>query len=240
MGILRERMEADLKLRGVSRGTQAEYLRVVSSFVRFFVRSPSRLGAPEVREFMLSLVERGIAGSTQKVHLSALRFFFRVTLNRPEVVAGLVGPRCVSRQPVVLSGTEVRALLAGTRSVVYRAVLMTMYATGLRVSEACHLRPSDIDSARGVIYVRQGKGGRDRTVVLGTRLLAELRQYWCMVRPPRPGDGHECRLPREVHRGLACRVHAAAAEAPGRRRRGLSSSMPSSANCGVNTGSSTP
>jgi len=139
MGILKERMEADLKLRGVSGGTQAEYLRVASSFVRFFDRPPSRLGTPEVREFMLSLVNRGLATSTQKVHLSALRFLYRVTLGRPEVVEGLVGARCVTRHPVVLSGTEVRALLKAVTSVRYRALMMTMYATGLRVSEACHL-----------------------------------------------------------------------------------------------------
>lgn len=183
MGVLRERMEADLKLRRLRERTQAEYLRVATKFAGFFMRSPEVMGLEEVRTFMLDVVERRCSSSTQQVYLAALRFLYSVTLNRPEELSGFVGPRVRQRLPEVLSGSEVKSILEGTWSPLHRAVLTTIYATGLRVGEACRLRPKDIDRAQGVIHVRDGKGGQDRTVMLSPRLLAELEAYWLAVHP---------------------------------------------------------
>lgn len=187
MGLLKEKMEVDLKLRGLRPATQAEYLRVATRFAQYFMRSPAEMGIAEVRTFLLQFVEKGRSTSTQKVYLGALRFLYKVTLERPDELKGLVGPRRRQRLPEVLSGSEVQAILGAVGSPRYRAVLMTIYAAGLRVGEACHLRVADILSDRGLIFVRDGKGGRDRVVMLSSRLLTELRAYWELVRPPKEG-----------------------------------------------------
>lgn len=183
MGLLRKKMEADMKIRGLRPATQAEYLRVATRFAGYFMRSPAHMGLAEVREYLLHHIRAGRSTSTQQVYLCALRFLYRVTLERPSELATLVGPRRIQRLPEVLSRDEVAAILRTVRSPRHRAVLMTMYGAGLRVGEACRLRPTDIDSQRGVIRIRDGKGGRDRVVMLSPRLLEELRSYWRLVRP---------------------------------------------------------
>lgn len=183
MGLLKEKMEADMKIRGLRPATQAEYLRVATRFAAYFMRSPAEMGLAEVREYLLHHIQAGRSTSTQQVYLCALRFLYRVTLERPEELETLVGPRRIQRLPEVLSPGEVAAILGTVHSPRYRAVLTTMYAAGLRVGEACRLRPTDIDSKRGVIRIHDGKGGRDRVVMLSPRLLDELRSYWRLVRP---------------------------------------------------------
>jgi site-specific recombinase XerD len=183
MGLLRKKMEADMKIRGLRPATQAEYLRVATRFAGYFMRSPAQMGLAEVREYLLHHIRAGRSTSTQQVYLCALRFLYRVTLERPSELETLVGPRRIQRLPEVLSRDEVAAILRTVRSPRHRAVLMTMYGAGLRVGEACRLRPTDIDSQRGVIRIRDGKGGRDRVVMLSPRLLDELRSYWRLVRP---------------------------------------------------------
>ena len=112
-----------------------------------------------------------------------LRFFYNVTLGQPHMLASIPQPKRPQTLPTILSQAEVATLLQAPRRLKTRAILMTLYAAGLRVSELCHLQGTDIDSARMVLCVRQGKGQRDRCVMLSTRLLALLRQYWQRDKP---------------------------------------------------------
>lgn len=187
MGQLREKMEADLKIGGYSEGTRRIYLYYAEKFAGHFRRSPAEMGTDEVRRFLLHFVEeRSVSRSTLKQVRAALKFLYAVTLNRPVEVAWLPPARKQRRQPVILSGTEVASFLGAVRKEKYRALLTTIYAAGLRISEACRLRPGDIDSKRMVITVR-GKGGKGRLTMLSARLLVCLRDYWKRTRPA--GDG---------------------------------------------------
>lgn len=185
MGELRDRMEDDLRLRRMSAGTRRIYVRCVRDFAAFHGRSPSVLGEAEIREFLTHLVEeKGVAASTQGVYAAALRFLCAVTLGRQEVSAAIPRPRVRTPLPEVLSTTEVERLIRAVRSSKHRAIFMTLYGTGLRVSEVRKLRISDIDGSRKVIRIRQGKGGLDRYVPVGDHLLEVLRNYWMEARPP--------------------------------------------------------
>jgi site-specific recombinase XerD len=186
-------MNADLTLGGYSPGTRAHYLSCARSYTKHFMRPPAEMGETEVRTYLLHLIEtRKASCSTVRGARAALLFLYAVTLHRPVEVANIPIVRRRRRLPVVLSGTEVSALLLAIASPMYRAVLMAIYAGGLRISEACRLRPEDIDSKRMVIHIRDGKGGRDRYTVLSTRLLDFLREYWRAFRPtPRGLQGHE-------------------------------------------------
>lgn len=184
MGLLKQRMEADLKLQNYSPRTQGEYLRCARGVAAHFMRSPEQMGAEEIRCYLQHLlVVRKLSASSMKVHIAALKFLYRVTLNRPEVVATVRMPRAARRLPVVLSGQEVEALIGEIKSLRYRALVMAIYGAGLRVSEACRLRIDDIDSSRMVLRVRNGKGARDRDVMLSQRLLAVLREHYRSARP---------------------------------------------------------
>jgi len=184
MGKLRQRMEADLRLQNLRPRTQVEYLRCARKLAEHFMRSPEELGKEDIRGYLLNLLRvRKLSPSTMKVHIASLKFLYGVTLNRPEVVRSVRMPRMPKKLPEVLSGKEVVAIIGAVESVKYRAVVMTTYAAGLRVSEACRLRVADIDSDRMVIRVRDGKGGRDRDVMLSQRLLEALREYFRMERP---------------------------------------------------------
>lgn len=184
MGILRDRMEADLQLRNFRPGTQAIYLRCARKLVEHYRRSPAELGEGEVRAYLLHLRnERGLSPATLRVYTAALKFLYEVTLGRPSVVSSLGSPRVAFRLPEVLSGSEVERLLGALRSAKHRAVASTLYGAGLRVGEACRLSVEDIDSRRMLIHVRDGKGGRNRYSVLSPRLLLVLREYWRCERP---------------------------------------------------------
>jgi integrase/recombinase XerD len=184
MGMLRERMLDDLKLRGYREITQRCYLGCVQRFADHYGRSPASMGEREIRDFLLHLVEeKGLAPATHYMHAAALKFFYRVTLRRPQVVERIPYPRVPRRLPDILTGTEVERLLSCVTSLKYRAVCSVAYAAGLRISEVCMLKPADIDSGRGLIHVREGKGGKAREVMLGERLLQLLRDYWNIARP---------------------------------------------------------
>jgi integrase/recombinase XerD len=184
MGKLRNRMEADLKLAGYSPETRTIYLCYARLYAKHHMRSPAEMGEEEIRQYLLHMIERkGISPETYRQIRAALNFLYSVTLKRPLEVAHLPVQRRKERLPVVLSGTEVQALLEGIRSPIYRTIFTAQYAAGLRISEACRLRPEDIDSKRMVIHVRSGKGDRDRYTVLSTRLLASLREYFRLYRP---------------------------------------------------------
>jgi len=183
MGQLRDRMETDLKLGGYSPSTQTVYLLYARRFAEHFKRSPARMGEEQIRQFLLYMVQdRKCSRETYKQIRAALIFLYAVTLKRPTEVDHLPVRRNKVRLPVVLSGTEVDRLLGAIRSEKYRAIMMAQYAGGLRISEACRLRPGDIDSRRMVIHVYDGKR-RDRYTVLSERLLACLRDYYRTHRP---------------------------------------------------------
>jgi site-specific recombinase XerD len=145
------------------------------------------MGEPEIRAFLLYLERKKSSASTLNVYASALKFLYRVTLDRPQLADRIPHPRRVAqRLPDVLTGREVELLLYSIRSLKQRAIVMIAYGAGLRVSEVCALRVEDIDSSRMTIHVRQGKGKRDRFVMLAERVLLALREYWSNERPVRP------------------------------------------------------
>jgi integrase/recombinase XerD len=185
MGQLRDRMEQDLKLKGVSPATIRNYLLYCRKFAAFFMRSPEQLGAAEVRAFLLHQIEvEQLAYASYRQVYAALKFLYSVTLGRPGEVSRLPFPkRQADALPKVLTVAELTAFFAALRKAKYRALFMTCYAAGLRLGEACHLRVQDIDSQRMVIRVRAGKGGKERLTVLSPRLLEVLRAYWRLARP---------------------------------------------------------
>ena len=184
MTTLRQRMIEDLKVRNRSPRTIQTYIAHVANFARHFGKSPEQLGLEEIRQYQVYLVEqRHVSWSYFNQAVCALRFFYRHTLGRDWVVAHIPFPRQPRKLPVVLSQAEVIRLFDAIRSLKLRAMLMTAYAAGLRLSEVTHLQLSDIDSERMVIRVRQGKGQKDRYVMLSATLLEMLRLYWRMERP---------------------------------------------------------
>ena len=184
MGHVRDRMIEDLRLGGYSDNTALVYLHYAKEFTKHHSRSPAEMGEAEVRSFLLHLLEvRKLSHESYRQGYAALKFLYRVTLQRPFEVESIPRPRKRRRLPNVLSGTEVEALFAAFDSLKYRAVTLTTYAAGLRISEAVRLRLDDVDSKRMMLHVRQGKGGQDRSVMLSERLLADLRTYWKEQRP---------------------------------------------------------
>lgn len=197
MGQIRDRMQADLQLAGYSPSTQKIYLCYAKLFTKFHMRSPAEMGEEEIRRYLLHMVvEQKISRETYRQIRAALTFLYTITLKRPTDVAHLPVGRRKLKLPIVLSGTEVGRMLGAVRNPKYRAIFMAQYAAGLRISEACRLRPENIDSKRMVIHVRAGKGDKDRYTVLSARLLAYLREYYGKYRPSGwlfPGetaDGH--------------------------------------------------
>ncbi len=185
MGDLKDRMEADLRILNLGAGTQKAYLRYAYNFTKYFMKSPADMGEEEVREYLLHLLdERELKPSTVKVHTAALKLLYNVTLKRPDVVRSIRMPRVPQQVPEILSGSEVETFLESLESPMYRAIAMTMYGAGLRVSEACRLQIEDIDSKRMVIRIRNGKGGKGRYSKLAERLLVVLREYYRHARPP--------------------------------------------------------
>jgi site-specific recombinase XerD len=185
MGQLQNRMAEDLRLRNFSPATSRNYLLYARAFAAFHRRSPADLGEPEIRAFLLHQIEvRRLAYASYRQVYAALKFLYTVTLGRPWVVARIPFPRPRDfRLPTVLTSAELTALFAATREPKFRAVFMTCYAAGLRINEACHLQPADIDSRQMLVRVRHAKGSRERLTLLSPRLLDELRRYWRLEKP---------------------------------------------------------
>ena len=183
MSELRQRMQADLEIRNYADGTQAIYIKRVAEMALHFRRSPDTLGRDEVRSYLHHLKNEDVSLSAFKQTVGALRFLYRVTLDRPEMVPSLPYPRHKKRAPVVLSAKEVGRLLKVLKNLKHRAAVMTLYGGGLRISEVLALQVHDIDSDRMVINVRHGKGDKDRQVVLPVVLLETLREYFRVYRP---------------------------------------------------------
>jgi integrase/recombinase XerD len=202
------KMMAALEVRGRRPLTCETYLRCVRQFCeRYACSDPSTLGAEEVEAFLVELMrERGYGARTRNVYASALRFLYGVVLRRPEVVYTIAKATAAVTLPVVLSAQEVVRLLDAL-SPLHRTVAMLCYGAGLRVSEAVSLRAGDIDSERGVLRVRDGKGGKTREVLLCPRLLEALRAWWRMRRPKGehlfPGrKGRPCLTRAAVHKAM--------------------------------------
>ncbi len=180
---LRRRMTEDMTVRNLSPATQRSYISAVSKFSRFFGRSPDQLSLEDVRTFQVHLVAKGISWPGLNQIVCALRFFYGVTLRRDEIPERISYARQPRKLPEVLSAGEVVRFLEAVPSLRTRVALTTAYAAGLRASEAVSLKVANIDSGRMVIRVQQGKGGKDRYVMLSAQLLGILRTYWRLARP---------------------------------------------------------
>jgi site-specific recombinase XerD len=182
---LRQRLVEDLRLRNYSPRTIAAYVAAVAKLARHFHTSPDQLTPEQVRLFQLHLVGQRVSFSLLNQVTAGLRFFYAVTLGRPDVVHKIPYGRRPKKLPTILAPEEVNRLFDAAAHDRDRTLLRTAYALGLRVSELVALRLEDIDAARGLVVVRQGKGAKDRLVPLSPRLLEELRAYW-RSRRPRP------------------------------------------------------
>src|SRR3954468_1375169 len=181
---LRQRMIDDMRLRNFAPRTIQIYVERVVTFAKHFGKSPDRLRAADVRAYLLFLINQKHASwSYYNQALAALRFLYRVTLGKKWVLDGIVCPKQPKKLPVVLSLAEVLEFFRAILNLKHRAIVMTAYAAGLRVSEVVALRVDDIDSRRMVIRIRQAKGRKDRYVMLSPRLLELLREYWKATRP---------------------------------------------------------
>ncbi len=179
---LRRRMIEDMTIRQFGEHTQRDYIRQVRGFTAFLGRSPDLAEPEDLRRYQLHMASLGAGYSRMNLASTALRFFFHVTLGRPGFGDRMARIATPERLPVVLSPEEVALLLAHAPNLKYRAALSVAYGCGLRVSEIAHLKVADVDSARMLIRVEQGKGRKDRYVMLSPELLDLLRQWWLVKR----------------------------------------------------------
>ena len=181
---LRRRMLADMKLRNYAPATQRIYVFHVARFATHYGCSPHKMGGEEARRYFQHLIETDkVSWSYYNQAVCALRFLYQVTLKRPEMIPHLPFPRQEKRLPTVLSVEEVQRFFGVVSHPRDRMVVRTIYAAGLRISEVLHLKVTEIDSDRMLIHVRQGKGKKDRMVMLSKTLLEELRAYAQEARP---------------------------------------------------------
>jgi integrase/recombinase XerD len=180
---LRQRFIDDLRIRNYSPKTIHASVAAIVRFARHFNRSPADLGAEDIRAFQVHLLQELVSWSWYNQIVCALRFLYRVTLGKPDLVAVIPDGKQPKTLPTVLSPDEVLILLDAATAGRERMLWQLAYAGGLRGGELLHLQVADIDSARLVIHVRQGKGGKGRLVPLSRRLLEELRAYWRRYRP---------------------------------------------------------
>ena len=193
---LRQRMLEDLRIRNYSPSTVRAYIRCIADFAEHFNKSPDTLGSEEIRSYQLFLLnQKRVKLSTYIQSVCALRFFYQNTLRRRIEIDRIPLPRYEKKLPVILSKAEVKALLEAPRNLKHRAMLATMYGAGLRVSEVAKLKVSDLDRERRVIWVRGGKGHKDRQVMLAEPLREVLAAYWKWKRPVEwlfPGKKADC------------------------------------------------
>ena len=185
MTSLRQRMTEDMQVRNLALNTQTCYVQQVSLFARHFDKSPELLGPQDIRAYQVHLTnEKKLAPGSVLIAVAALRFLYKVSLKKNWSFEDVIpAPKKPQTLPVVLSPEEVLRFLGCVGNTRHRAILTTCYAAGVRISEAIHLKPTDIDSQRMVIRVDQGKGQKDRYVMLSPRLLETLRSYFRAVRP---------------------------------------------------------
>jgi site-specific recombinase XerD len=211
-------MLQDMQMRNLSPHTQEAYLRAVAKLAIHFKTSPDRLQPEQVRSFLVSLITRRVSFSLFNQTRCALVFFYRVTLGWDCALDRIACQKQPKRLPIVLSQAEIAQFLAATGRLKYRALFMAVYAAGLRVSEVVALRAQDIDSQRMVIHVCQGKGKKDRYVMLSPKLLEVLRDYYKAFRPTATlffGTDKG----RPLHRGTVLRACRAIARRAGLAKR---------------------
>jgi integrase/recombinase XerD len=180
---LRRRMIEDMTVRKFVEKTQKDYIRHVKGLTIFVGRSPDTATAEDLRRYQLHLTENGVRPPSVNSAVSALRFFFSVTLDRPEVTKRLTFVAEPRKIPVVLSPEEVTRFLEAAPGPKYKAAFSAAYGAGLRVSEVVALKVSDVDSERMLLRIEQGKGRKDRFAMLSPQLLELLRDWWRIARP---------------------------------------------------------
>ncbi|MBC8164503.1 MAG: site-specific integrase [Bryobacteraceae bacterium] len=185
MTALRERMIEDMRVRNLAPLTQTTYVEHVLRFARYFNKSPEALGPEDIRAYQVYLTqERELAPSSVLITVAALRFLYKVSLKKNWTIEEVIpAPKKPQKLPNVLSPDEVLQFLGCVSSIKHHAILTTCYAAGLRISEVLRLKPIHIDSQRMVIRVEEGKGQKDRYVMLSPKLLEILRSYWRAARP---------------------------------------------------------
>ncbi|MDR5892815.1 MULTISPECIES: site-specific integrase [Halomonas] len=185
MTALRQAMIEAMRQHGFAQRTQHTYLMVITDLARYFHRPPDTLSPDDLQRFFNHLVqERGLSAASCRVYLHGVRFLYLHVLHWPSVEVSPVVPKTPQRIPELLTRDDVRRILAACQNPKHRMMLELCYGCGLRVSEVCHLRVRDIDSQRGQLRVTQGKGAKDRMVLLSVTLLDRLRDYWRAYRPP--------------------------------------------------------
>ena len=183
MSELRSKMKSDMELKGYSPNTLSSYIKRVEGFANHFGKSPYDLGESEIKEYLHYLVSLQRSDSYINGAYSALKFLYQVTLQRSWNNLTIPRTKKSKKLPEVLATSEIKAILKATTNIKHRTLLMTIYAAGLRVSEAANLRVNDIDSKRMQIRIRQGKGKKDRYTILSEVNLSLLRTYWKQCRP---------------------------------------------------------
>ena len=184
MDAVREQMMKDLQLKGITPRTQKKYLREVKIMADYFAKPLEELGEKEVKDYLVHMLEtRRLSRGTYRGYVAGIKFLYRTTLNREEVVEKIQYPRAKKTLPVVLDLAEIKAMLSVTENLKHRALLTITYSAGLRVSEAACLKVTDIDSKRMMVRVQQGKGRKDRYSILSQTALELLRRYWRQYRP---------------------------------------------------------
>ncbi len=182
MGVLREAMQREMALSGFAPRTQKTYLAWMRRLIRHVGVAPGEISESQVREYLASLAQRGLSPSSINQAISAMAFFFRHVLARPWQLQ-ITYQRAPQRVPVVLSREEVARLLAAVPTLRERAAMEIAYGAGLRLNEVLNLKLTDVDGERMILRVDQGKGRKDRNVMLSPKLLETLRTYWRRGRP---------------------------------------------------------
>ena len=217
---LRKRMIEDMRIRGIGEKAQQSHIRAIKDFASFLGRSPDTATPEELRSYQLHMTNAGVSPSTFNVRIVALRFFFGMTCGREDMKRHMQFRRKPRPLPIVLSVEEVAELMAAVPGpgLKYRAALGISYGAGLRASEVCHLKVSDIDSNRMLIHVEEGKGGKDRKAMLSPGLLELLRDYWREARPQGwlfPGKPKINPIsPRQLNRAFTSAKHMAGIAKP--------------------------
>lgn len=184
MATLREQMRRDMQLRGLSTRTQEAYIQKALDFARHFKTSPEQLGEDKIKGYLQYLLtERKVSDSTYRQAYGSLKFLYQTTLKRKVVFEKIPSLKVRRKLPRVFDRSEVAALISVTKNLKHKTILMVIYSAGLRLSEACHLKVTDIDSKRMMIRIQQPKGGNDRYTILSTVALETLREYWRKYRP---------------------------------------------------------
>src|SRR3954447_23204181 len=211
-------MLQELQRRNYSQTTVTSYIKIVADFAKYFQRPPDQLGPDDIRAYQLHLLQERKQGvRTVGTQTAALRFFFCKTLKRNYPVQEVPYPRAPRKLPIILTQEEAVRLIDSASNLFHRAMLMTLYSTGMRRAELCHLKVPDIDSTRMIIHIRHGKRNRDRDVPLSPKLLETLREYWRWMQPRTylfPGTQNGWRADKPITPkvlGEACREAAQAA-----------------------------